>query len=126
ENSIFPAIDNMRIPINYLAELLTAGDTEHIRLTLKKMAAMREHMRKKQTGKVFDSNILNELGLTEEQIEEMYRYLAIAKYKDRFVIPESEKETVRELYEAQGACGLDFQDGPGSCGIQAEAKGAVK
>ena len=33
---IFPAIDNMRIPIQYLANLLTAGDESHIRLTLKK------------------------------------------------------------------------------------------
>ena len=30
-----PAIDNMRIPIQYLANLLTAGDESHIRLTLK-------------------------------------------------------------------------------------------
>ena len=32
----FSCIDNMRIPIQYLANLLTAGDESHIRLTLKK------------------------------------------------------------------------------------------
>lgn len=35
-DDIFPAIDEMRIPIEYLANLLTAGDTAHIRTTLKK------------------------------------------------------------------------------------------
>lgn len=123
EDGIFPAIDNMRIPIEYLAQLLTAGDTEHIRTTLKKMATMREYMRAKQTGKEFEDAILSELELTESQVEEMYRYLAIAKYKDRFVIPESEKENVGHLYEAQGACGLDFAGGPGACGVYSEQEG---
>ncbi len=33
---IFPAIDEMRIPIEYLANLLTAGDTNHIRSSFEK------------------------------------------------------------------------------------------
>ncbi|MQI72157.1 nitrate reductase subunit beta, partial [Escherichia coli] len=36
EYDIFPAIDEMRIPIEYLANLLTAGDQAHIRTVLKK------------------------------------------------------------------------------------------
>ncbi|WAA09331.1 nitrate reductase subunit beta [Fervidibacillus albus] len=114
---IFPAIDDMRIPVEYLANLLTAGDTKHIRTVLKKMAIMRSFMRAKTTGNSFDSQIIEELGLTEKGIEEMYRLLAIAKYEDRFVIPKSHKEEVSDLYEDQGACGLDFVGGPGSCGI---------
>lgn len=116
---IFPAIDDMRIPIEYLANLLTAGDTAHIRTVLKKMAVMRSYMRAQTTGKVFDTEIIDELGLTEDGIKQMYRLLAIAKYEDRFVIPKSHKEEVQDLYDDQGACGLDFAGGPGGCGVLA-------
>ncbi len=112
---IFPAIDEMRIPIEYLANLLTAGDTHHIRTTLKKMSVMRMHMRATQTNKQIDSSLIQDTGLTEEQIEDMYRLLAIAKYDDRFVIPQTHREEVADLYMEQGSCGLSFAGGPGSC-----------
>ena len=110
---IFPAIDNMRIPIQYLANLLTAGDESHIRLTLKKMAVMRTHMRAPQINKEPNEAVLKELGLTKQDVEDMYRLLAIAKYKDRFVIPGTHREQVADLYSEQGSCGLAF------AGIQA-------
>jgi len=115
-DDIFPAIDEMRIPIEYLANLLTAGDTAHIRTTLKKMAAMRSYMRAKQTNKQPDIRLIESLGLSHEDIEEMYRLLAIAKYEDRFVIPASHREEVADLYTEQGSCGLAFAGGPGACG----------
>lgn len=116
EYDIFPAIDDMRIPIEYLANLLTAGDQAHIRTVLKKMAAMRLYMRALQTNKQPNEQMVQSLGLTGEDIEEMYRLLAIAKYNDRFVIPASHREQVAELYAEQGTCGLSFMGGPGSCG----------
>ncbi|KZM57084.1 nitrate reductase subunit beta [Geobacillus stearothermophilus] len=115
-DDIFPAIDEMRIPIEYLANLLTAGDTAHIRTTLKKMAAMRSYMRAKQTNKQPDIRLIESLGLSREDIEEMYRLLAIAKYEDRFVIPASHREEVADLYAEQGSCGLAFAGGQGACG----------
>ncbi|MED3384327.1 nitrate reductase subunit beta [Bacillus subtilis] len=113
--AIFPAIDQMRIPIDYLAQLLTAGDTDHIRSTLKKMSVMRQYMRAVQTNKSIDPALISSVGLTEQQIEDMYRLLAIAKYDDRFVIPSSHREEVSDLYAEQGSCGLSFSGGPGSC-----------
>ncbi|TKI93454.1 nitrate reductase subunit beta, partial [Bacillus cereus] len=70
---VFPAIDNMRIPIQYLANLLTAGDESHIRLTLKKMAVMRTYMRALQINKEPNEAVLKELGLTKQDVEDMYR-----------------------------------------------------
>ncbi|MBM7717135.1 nitrate reductase beta subunit [Bacillus thermophilus] len=116
-DDIFPAIDHMRIPIEYLANLLTAGDTDVIRKVLKKMAVMRSYMRAEVTGKAFHLDLITELGLKKEDIQEMYRLLAIAKYNDRFVIPMSHKEEIADLYSEQGMCGLDFEGGPGSCGV---------
>lgn len=112
--AIFPAIDQMRIPIDYLAQLLTAGDTDHIRSTLKKMSVMRQYMRAVQTNKSIDPALVSSVGLTEQQIEDMYRPLAIAKYDDRFVIGDH-REEVSDLYAEQGRRGLSFSGGPGSC-----------
>ncbi len=44
-DDVFPAIDTLRIPIAYLANLLSAGDEEVIRNVLKRLAAMRRYMR---------------------------------------------------------------------------------
>lgn len=116
-SDIFPAIDNMRIPVEYLANLLTAGDTERIRDVLRKMAVMRIHMRNQQTGKTSDPELLNLVGMDTQEVEDMYRLLAIAKYNDRFVIPPAHREEVADLFKEQGNCGLDFAGGPGSCGV---------
>ncbi|OYD06674.1 nitrate reductase subunit beta [Paludifilum halophilum] len=114
---VFPAIDQMRIPIQYLANLLSAGDTEVIRNVLKKMAAMRSHMRAVNIGRESNPEWLREAGMDADMVEAMYRLLAIAKYEDRFVIPAAHKEQCSDLMLEQGACGLDFTGGPGSCGI---------
>lgn len=116
-NDIFPAIDNMRIPVEYLANLLTAGDTDRIREVLRKMAVMRIHMRNQQTGKISESALLERVGMDAQEVEDMYRLLAIAKYNDRFVIPPAHREEVEDLFSEQGSCGLDFAGGPGSCGV---------
>ncbi|NMI05547.1 nitrate reductase subunit beta [Paenibacillus sp. SZ31] len=116
-NDIFPAIDNMRIPVEYLANLLTAGDTDRIREVLRKMAVMRIHMRNQQTGKTSEPELLERVGMDAQEVEDMYRLLAIAKYNDRFVIPPAHREEVEDLFSEQGSCGLDFAGGPGSCGV---------
>ncbi len=116
-NDIFPAIDSMRIPVDYLANLLTAGDSGLIREVLRKMAVMRIHMRNKQTGRVSDPAMLEAIGQSAQTVEDMYRLLAIAKYDDRFVIPPAHREQVADLFNEQGSCGLDFVGGPGACGV---------
>src|SRR5690606_40710571 len=42
-----PAVDQMRIPMEYLASILSAGDTSVIRKVLLKLTAMRVYMRGK-------------------------------------------------------------------------------
>lgn len=114
---LFPAIDEMRIPIEYLANLLTAGDTSVIRLVLKKMVAMRRHMRSKQMGGKEDPGLYTSVGLEPNVLEEMYRLLAIAKYEDRFVIPTAHKEDFMNLYEAQGKTGFPFAEDCEGCSV---------
>ncbi len=54
--------------------------------------------------------------MTVEEIEALYRLLAIAKYEDRYVMPPAHTELAGRLLEQQGGCGLDFAGGPGNCG----------
>jgi nitrate reductase beta subunit len=38
----------------------------------------------------------------------MYRYMAIANYEDRFVIPSTHRETAEDAYDLRGSCGFTF------------------
>ncbi|MBP2630070.1 MAG: narH [Firmicutes bacterium] len=110
KDTLFPAVDQMRIPIQYLAEILSAGDAAVIRKVLKKLAMMRYYMRAISTKESVDQDALDEINFTGEEIEEMYRLLAIAKYENRFVVPGAHAEEVENLYKVQGTCGLEFND----------------
>jgi nitrate reductase / nitrite oxidoreductase, beta subunit len=85
--NLFGAIEALRIPIQYLAELFTAGDTQVVDGVLRRLAAMRSYMRDINLGRETQPHIPESVGMTEEQIYEMYRLLAIAKYDERYVIP---------------------------------------
>jgi nitrate reductase beta subunit len=115
---LFPAIDQMRIPLNYLANLLTAGDREAVALVLKKLAAMRQYMRSIHLEKEPDLRVPAELGMTETELKDMYHLLAVAKYRDRFVIPTTHKEHFMNLYEEQGTTGYPFAQDCKSCGTK--------
>ncbi|MCG5036028.1 nitrate reductase subunit beta [Lactiplantibacillus plantarum] len=104
---IFPGIDEMRIPVDYLASLLTGGNVPAIKGALYKLAMMRLYMRAKTGGKDFDAAKLQRVGLTENTATSLYRLLAIAKYEDRFVIPQNHKEQVEDAQSEQGGLGYD-------------------
>jgi nitrate reductase / nitrite oxidoreductase, beta subunit len=120
-DDVFGAIDNLRIPLEYLANLLSAGDTEVIRFVLHRLAAMRSYMRKREVVGTIDAELPGRVGLTGPELERMYRLLAIANYEDRYVIPQAHAEQGERLMREQGSCGLDFDGGPGNCGA-VEAK----
>jgi len=124
-DDVFPAIDQMRIPVDYLASLLSAGDGEVIRAVLHRLAAMRAYMRKREVLGVEAPELATAVGLEPTDLEALYRLLAIAKYEDRYVIPPAHTETAARLTEQQGSCGLDFAGGPGSCGASGDGPAAV-
>ena len=111
QNGVLPDIDSLRIPLQYLANLLTAGDTKPVALALKRILAMRHYKRMETVEGKHDISALEEVGLTEQQAKEMYRYLAIANYEDRFVVPSSHRELAREAFPERNGCGFSFGDG---------------
>ncbi|MGG6175125.1 nitrate reductase subunit beta [Pantoea allii] len=109
--SVLPNVESLRIPVQYLANLLTAGDTAPVLRALKRMTAMRHYKRSQTVDGVTDTRALEEVGLSMQQAEEMYRYLAIANYEDRFVIPSSHRELARDAFPERNGCGFSFGDG---------------
>jgi nitrate reductase beta subunit len=115
-DDVFPAIDRLRIPIRYLANLLAAGDDAVIRRVLKQLATMRRYMRERTITGEAEAALAAEVGMDVADMEDMYRLLAVARYKDRFVIPTGSAELAGSVAALQGSCGLDFAGGPGACG----------
>ena len=112
--TLFAAIDKLRIPLGYLAELFSAGERGPVEHALRRLAAMRSYMRGISIDDVRDERIARAVGMTGEEVEAMYRLLAIAKYEDRYVIPSAHAEQAHSLEEM--ACSLDFDGGPGMGG----------
>lgn len=99
---LLSAISQMRIPLEYLAGLFTAGDPKPVELSLRRLAAMRSYMRDTFMGKPGNPEIPAAVGLTPAEIEKMYRLLAIAKYDDRYVIPTAHAEMPVGIAELEG------------------------
>jgi nitrate reductase / nitrite oxidoreductase, beta subunit len=97
-DNLFGAIDSLRIPIEYLAELFAAGDVEPVRRVLQKLATMRSYMRAINLGEKPDESIAAAAGTTGSELTELYRLLAVAKYADRYVIPTAYRAVRPQLF----------------------------
>ena len=109
-----PDVASLRIPLRYLANLLTAGEEAPVALALRRMMAMRAYMRSRTVHGAINSAVLDQVGLSQAQVESMYRYLAIANYEDRFVIPSGQRElagSIHDAYSERGGCGFSFGNG---------------
>jgi nitrate reductase beta subunit len=106
-----PDVRSLRIPVRYLANLLTAGKEEPVVSALERMLAMRAYMRGKSVDGVIDEAVAKKVGMTGAMIEEMYHIMAIANYEDRFVIPTSHREISEDAYDVRGSCGFSFGNG---------------
>ncbi len=110
-DNLFGALRSLRIPIEYLAELFTAGDPVPVLRSLDTLSAMRAYMRDKNIGNALRPELPARVGMSEGSMLELYRLLAIAKYEDRYVIPAAHAEVGKELEDL--ACSLDSEGGPG-------------
>ena len=122
KGNLFAAIETLRIPVEYLANLFTAGDTAPVTAVLKKLAAMRSFMRDINLGGDPDESIAQAVGMDGESMYEMFRLLAIAKYNERYVIPTAHVEQAHGLEELATECPVDFYEEPVS-GVFGEGSG---
>jgi len=106
-----PDVNSLRIPMRYLANLLTAGNEKPVAEALQRMLGMRAYMRSKTVEGVVDEALAQRVGLDTVRIEEMYHIMAIANYEDRFVIPTAHREVGEDAYDLRGSCGFSFGNG---------------
>jgi nitrate reductase beta subunit len=110
-NGPIPDVSSLRIPVKYLANLLTAGDTAPVVRALERMLAMRAYQRDKHVDGRINLDALAQVGISQAEVEQMYHVMAIANYEDRFVIPSSHREYAENTFDMRGGCGFSFGNG---------------
>jgi nitrate reductase beta subunit len=110
-NGEIPDVNQLRIPVKYLANLLTAGDTAPVVRALERMLAMRAYQRSKHVDGLANRAAIDQVGLNVAEVEDMYQVMAIANYEDRFVIPTTHREYAENAFNVRGGCGFSFGNG---------------
>ena len=123
-DDIFGTLDQARFPIEYMANLFSAGDTAMIRARLEKLMAVRIYRRHVTVGDVSEeksNEVLKQAGLTAQMAEDIYYLTSLAKFDDRFVIPAAHREQAIEMMEftgdKKGSAGFGFKEGSAQRGL---------
>ena len=111
-DDVFEAIEELRIPVEYLASFLSAGDPEPVRRSLRRLRRDAPlHARQATSRGEVDPEIAREVGMEPVQMEAMFRMVAIGDYDERYVIPKRHGEASPAAFAEQGSCGIDFVNG---------------
>jgi nitrate reductase beta subunit len=116
---LWGTIDDARFPLQYMANLFSAGDTGKIKDIMKKIMAVRIHRRDKTVGDLDKENVkrtLKEVNLSADSADDIYYLTSLAKFDDRFVIPPAHREQAIEMIEntgdVKGSSGFGFIEKP--------------
>jgi nitrate reductase beta subunit len=117
-DGLIPDVESLRIPVKYLANLLTGGDERPVIHALRRLLAMRVFKRSQTVDGEPRHDVLEQVGLNETLLEDMYQTMAIANYEDRFVIPTNHRELgTPDPYGERSGCGFSFGDGCHTHGV---------
>jgi len=112
-------LDAARLPVKYLANLFAAGNEDLIRGVLRKLLAVRSYMRRRSVEGAVDAatlQILEEVGLTEESAQAIYRLTTLPTLDERFVLPpyhrEMSLEAQKDPLSHKGETGLGYLKAP--------------
>ena len=103
EHGAIPPLETLRVPIGYLASLLSGGNHAVVEETLRKLIALRLFMRGENLGQPAGEPVLREAGLDRQSALRLYRLLSIGGYNERNVIPAQLREDVDPLLRNQQA-----------------------
>jgi nitrate reductase / nitrite oxidoreductase, beta subunit len=117
--NLFHDIDESRVPVKFLANLLGAGHEGKVRYALRKQKAVRWYRRAVTVGDVemdVAERMLREADSSPEEAEAIYRLSALCTFEDRFVIPPMHREEAIEMaadpLEHKHSSGFGFLSGP--------------
>lgn len=118
-SSLFHDIEESRVPLAYLGNLLGAGHPGKVLYALKKEKAVRIYRRAVTVGDVAMSvakEMLQQADCTVAEAEAIYKLTSLCTFKDRFVIPPAHREEAIEMiedpHEHKRSQGFGFLSGP--------------
>ena len=101
-------LDKMRLPLTYLASMFGAGNEKVVKTALERQLAVRHYERSLRVEKQPNTDVLKQVGLTEEDAKDMTRALSLAFYNERFVIPNTKRENADiSPYTERGVAGFE-------------------
>jgi len=116
---MYERMDAARLPIQYLANLFTAGNETIIRSVLRKLLVVRIYMRRKTVEGVLEGDVLallEEAGISEGEAQAIYHLTTQATLDDRFVLPPYNREMSVEAWvdplAHKGETGLGYIQAP--------------
>lgn len=101
-NSLWNNVADSRLPMKYLANLFSAGDTKIVKSILLKMMAVRLHRRAATVGDIKREeadNFLRDSDISSDTADAIFRMTSLVHHYDRFVIPPAHREEAIELIE---------------------------
>ncbi len=108
DTGVLPELDKFRVPIQYMARLLAAGNEEEVKKSLLRQLALRKYNRSIRVDGEPDTEVLRVVGLTEEDAKDMLRLLSLAFFNERFVVPTTRREDSGiSPYTERGFVGFD-------------------
>ncbi|NJD38604.1 MAG: nitrate reductase subunit beta [Geobacter sp.] len=105
KHGLIPALEQLRVPLDYLASLLGGGNQQVVAQSLAKLIALRVWMRAKNLGETADPTLLAEAGLDETSATKLYRLFTVASYRERSIIPGQQRES-EQPYLRKGGRGF--------------------
>ncbi|MCK6530195.1 nitrate reductase subunit beta [Myxococcota bacterium] len=115
---LWGTLEQARFPLEYMANMFSAGKTSWVADRLKKLMAVRIHRRAVTVGDISAekaAKVLADTGLDARTAEDIYYLTALAKFDDRFVIPAAHREQAIEMLEftgdVKGSTGFGFKGG---------------
>jgi nitrate reductase beta subunit len=101
-------LDKFRVPLKYLASLFGAGNEEVVKKSLLRQLAVRHYERSLRVDNKPDVEVLNKVGLSEEDAKGIVRATSLAFYNERFVVPTTKREGADiSPYTERGLAGFD-------------------
>lgn len=118
-DNLFHDIEEARVPMKFLANLLGAGEEGPLRYALRKQKAVRWYRRFKTVGDVDENTamrMLSEADCSPEEAEAIYELTSLCTFDDRFVIPPMHREEaiamMEDPQEHKQGMGFGFLAGP--------------
>lgn len=119
DRETFQRLETTRLPIEYLANLFTAGDVDEVQSSLRKMMAVRVLMRRRSVDGAVDDEvlqILEQAGLDLEQALAIYQMTTQPTMDQRFVLPpyhrEMSVESLKDPLAHKGETGMGYLQPP--------------